>query len=58
MTQDEEQFRALYPEIDTILHHSPLRARFLLLTYLYTEKNKKETIESKAIEENSIKDNE
>lgn len=42
MTQDEQQFRALYPEIDTILHHSPLRARFLLMTYLYTEKNKKD----------------
>lgn len=56
MTQDEQQFRALYPEIDTILHHSPLRARFLLMTFLYNNTIRKNSIEEKDSKANTEKD--
>lgn len=37
MTHLEALFRDKHPDIDTILEHSPMRARFLLLSFLYNQ---------------------
>ena len=50
MTQLEALFRDKYPEIDTLIEHSPMRARFLLLSFLYNQKIIENTEESKVIE--------
>ena len=47
MTDQEQQFRELYPNIDTLIEHSPLRARFLLLSWLYYTSQKENTPVSK-----------
>lgn len=44
MTTLEAQFRDLHPEFDTLIEHSPLRARFLLLTFLYGIQQKEESV--------------
>ena len=51
MTHLEALFRDKHPDIDTLIEHSPRRARFLLLSFLYNQKIIENTEESKALEE-------
>ena len=51
MTHLEALFRDKYPEIDTLIEHSPMRARFLLLSFLYNQTMVENTEEVNLIED-------
>lgn len=38
MTHLEALFRDKHPDIDAVIEHSPMRARFLLLSFLYNQR--------------------
>ena len=51
MTDLETLFREKYPNIDTLVQHSPRQAKFLALSFLY---NNKQTVEKKETEESKV----